>query len=207
MSTSLDFASDISAAVNYLRTRSDIDPARIALIGHSEGGLIAPLVAAKDPKVKAIVLMAGPAYNGRDIIRYQQRYAVEHDTTLTQAKRDSLLRVGAAQLDTLGAKNPWIKFFLAYQPDTTAKRVKAPVLILQGATDRQVTAEQAEKLAAAFRAGGNRDVTVRVFPDHNHLFIADPSGNPQDYSRLTTNKVDPVVLGVIADWLALKLTP
>jgi len=206
-STSLDFASDISAALNYLRTRSDIDPARIALIGHSEGGLIAPLVAAKDPKVKAIVLMAGPAYNGRDIIRYQQRYAVEHDTTLTQAKRDSLLRVGAAQLDTLGAKNPWIKFFLAYQPDTTAKRVKAPVLILQGATDRQVTAEQAEKLAAAFRAGGNRDVTVRVFPDHNHLFIADPSGNPQDYSRLTTNKVDPVVLGVIADWLALKLTP
>ena len=206
-STSLDFASDITAAVNYLRTRSDIDPARIALIGHSEGGLIAPLVAAKDPKVKAIVLMAGPAYNGMDIIRYQQRYAVEHDTTLTQAKRDSLLRVGAAQLDTLGAKNPWIKFFLAYQPDTTAKRVRAPVLILQGATDRQVTAEQAEKLAAAFRAGGNRDVTVRVFPDHNHLFIADPSGNPRDYSRLTTNKVDPVVLGVIADWLALKLTP
>ena len=206
-STSLDFASDISAALNYLRTRSDIDPARIALIGHSEGGLIAPLVAAKDPKVKAIVLMAGPAYNGRDIIRYQQRYAVEHDTTLTQAKRDSLLRVGAAQLDTLGAKNPWIKFFLAYQPDTTAKRVRAPVLILQGATDRQVTAEQAEKLAAAFRAGGNRDVTVRVFPDHNHLFITDPSGNPRDYSRLTTNKVDPVVLGVIADWLALKLTP
>lgn len=207
MSTSLDFASDISAAVNYLRTRRDIDPARIALIGHSEGGLIAPLVAAKDPKVKAIVLMAGPAYNGRQIITYQQKYAVEHDTTLTPAKRDSLLRVGAAQIDSLGVKNPWIKFFLAYAPDTTAKRVKAPVLILQGATDRQVTADQAEKLAAAFRAGGNHDVTVRVFPDHNHLFITDPSGNPQYYWRLTTNKVDPAVLGVIADWLSARLTP
>ena len=83
--------------------------------------------------------------------------------------------------------------------------MKAPVLILQGATDRQVTAEQAEKLGAAFQAGGNKDVTVRVFPDHNHLFITDPSGNPQDYARLPTNKVDPVVLGVIADWLAKKL--
>ncbi|MFL5483728.1 MAG: alpha/beta hydrolase family protein [Gemmatimonadaceae bacterium] len=206
-STSMDFAGDISAAVNYLRSRRDIDPARIALIGHSEGGLIAPLVAAKDPKVKAIVLMAGSAYNGRDIIRYQQRYAVEHDTTLTAAKRDSLLRLGAIQIDSLGARNPWMKFFLTYAPDTTAKRVKAPVLILQGATDRQVTAEQAEKLAAAFRAGGNRDVTVRVFPDHNHLFITDPTGNPRYYSNLTTNKVDPVVLGVIADWLTLKLQP
>jgi uncharacterized protein len=206
-STSIDFAGDIRAAVNYLRSRRDIDPARIALIGHSEGGLIAPLVATKDPKVRAIVLMAGPAYTGREIIRYQQSYAVEHDTTLTAAKRDSLLRLGAMQIDSLGARNPWMKFFLTYAPDTTAKRVKAPVLILQGATDRQVTAEQAEKLAAAFRAGGNRDVTVRVFPDHNHLFIKDPSGNPRNYSNLTTNKVDPVVLGVIADWLASKLNP
>jgi hypothetical protein len=48
---------------------------------------------------------------------------------------------------------------------------------------------------------------VHLFPDHNHLFITDPSGNPQTYSRLPTNKVDPVVLGVIADWLALKLKP
>ena len=99
-----------------------------------------------------------------------------------------------------------MRFFLAYSPDTTARKVKVPVLILQGSTDRQVTADQAEKLATAFRSGGNRDVTVRVFPDHNHLFIADPSGNPQDYARLSTNKVDPVVLGAIADWLSNRLT-
>ena len=204
-STSLDFASDIRAAIAYLRTRRDIDPARIGLIGHSEGGLIAPLVAARDPKVKAIVLMAGPAYSGRQIISYQQQYALAHDTTLTPAKRDSLAHYGAAQIDSIAAKNPWMQFFLAYSPDTTAKRVKAPVLILQGGTDRQVTADQAEKLGAAFQAGGNKDVTVRVFPDHNHLFITDPSGNPQDYARLPSNKVDPVVLGVIADWLARKL--
>ena len=204
-STSIDFANDIRGALVYLRSRADIDPSRIALIGHSEGGLIAPLVAASDPRLKGIVLMAGPAYTGRQIITYQQRYALEHDTTQTPAKRDSLLRVAQAQLDSLSTKNPWIKFFLAYSPDTTAKKVRVPVLILQGATDRQVTADQAEKLAAAFRAGGNRDVTVRVFPDHNHLFISDPSGNPQDYGRLATNKVDPIVLGVIADWLSARL--
>ena len=206
-STSLDFASDIRAAVAYLRSRRDIDPARIGLIGHSEGGLIAPLVAASDPKLKGIVLMAGPAYSGRQIIAYQQQYALAHDTTLTTAQRDSLLRFGATQIDSLAARNQWMRFFLTYAPDTTARKVRVPVLILQGATDRQVTADQAEKLEAAFRAGGNRDVTLRVFPDHNHLFITDPSGNPQDYARLPTSKVDPVVLGVLADWLATRLKP
>ena len=55
--TSADFADDIRAAVAYLRTRPEIDPAKIALVGHSEGGLIAPLVAATDPGLAAIVLM------------------------------------------------------------------------------------------------------------------------------------------------------
>jgi len=204
-STSADFADDIRAAIAYLRTRSDIDPARIALIGHSEGGLIAPIVAATDKRLKGIVLMAGPADNGRKIIRYQQRYAVEHDTTLTAAKRDSLLRVGQAQLDSLADRNPWTKFFLTYDPTATARKVTAPVLILQGANDRQVTADQAPRLAAAFRAGGNRDVTVHVFPNRNHLFLTDPDGNPQGYTRLTVNKIDGEVLGVLADWLVKRL--
>ena len=204
-STSADFANDIRAAVAYLRTRKEIDPARIALIGHSEGGIIAPMVAATDPKLKAIVLMAGPVDNGLKIVRYQQRYALDNDTALTTTKRDSLYRVGQGQLDSLALQNPWMKFFLSYEPDSTAKRVKAPVLILQGATDRQVPAEQADRLAAAFRAGGNTDVTVRLFPDRDHLFLADPNGNPRGYTRLASNKIDPEVLGVIMDWLARKL--
>ncbi|HXQ76751.1 MAG TPA: prolyl oligopeptidase family serine peptidase, partial [Gemmatimonadaceae bacterium] len=114
-------------------------------------------------------------------------------------------RIAQTQLDSIAAKNPWFHFFLAYDPDTAAKRVSVPVLILQGANDRQVPAAQAEKLAAAIRVGGNKDVTVHVFPNRNHLFIVDPLGNPQNYSRLPTNKIDSEVLGVIADWLTDKL--
>jgi len=204
-STTADFANDTRAAVAWLRTRKDIDQSRIALIGHSEGGLIAPMVAATDPKLKAIVLMAGPVDNGMKIIRYQQRYALDNDASLTGQARDSLYRVGQLQLDSLSRDNPWMRFFIAYAPDSTAKKVKAPVLILQGATDRQVPVEQAERLAAAFRSGGNSAVTVRVFPDRDHLFLADPSGNPQGYSRLASNKIDPEVLGAIVDWLARNL--
>ncbi|WP_242186088.1 alpha/beta hydrolase [Sphingomonas sp. CARO-RG-8B-R24-01] len=55
-----DFAADTAADVAFLRQRADIDPARIGLIGHSEGGLVAPKVAVRDPRIAFIVLMAGP---------------------------------------------------------------------------------------------------------------------------------------------------
>jgi dipeptidyl aminopeptidase/acylaminoacyl peptidase len=129
----------------------------------------------------------------------------EHDTALTAAKRDSLIRNAAMQLDTIARKNAWMGFFLSYAPDSTARKVKVPTLILHGATDRQVTQDQAGKLAAAIRAGGNRDVTVKVFPDRNHLFLSDPDGNPQRYSRLRTNRIDAEVLGTIVDWLVARL--
>jgi len=69
--TSLDFASDVKAGLAWLRTRSDIDLRHIGLIGHSEGGLIAPMVAADDPGVAFVVLMAGPGENGTKILLQQ----------------------------------------------------------------------------------------------------------------------------------------
>jgi pimeloyl-ACP methyl ester carboxylesterase len=204
--TSADFADDIRAALAYLRTRSDIDGARLALVGHSEGGAIAPMIAATDPKLKAIVVMAGPGEPGLEISMAQNRYILDRDTTLTPAKRDSILRAARASLDPAKQTVPWIKFWMSYDPAPAARRVKAATLILQGATDRQVPVDQAEKLAALIRAGGNRDVTVRVIPATNHLFIQDPTGDFNAYDKLPTNKVSPSVLGPLADWLALKLS-
>jgi pimeloyl-ACP methyl ester carboxylesterase len=70
--TSLDFATDVELLVDHLRTRTDIDPNRIGLMGHSEGGLIAPLVAAKrQDAIGFIVLLAGPGVPGGDILTAQ----------------------------------------------------------------------------------------------------------------------------------------
>jgi len=198
--TSKDFADDIRAGVAYLRTRVEIDPDRIGLVGHSEGGVIAPMIAATDPKLRAIVLMAGTASNGREILRAQQIYAVDSMAHLTGAARAAALQRSAKATDSLAATTPWMKFFLEYEPSTIAPQVKTPVLILQGATDRQVPASEAEKLASAFRAGGNSRVTVRLFPATNHLFVADPTGG-FDYGKLPSLRVRPEVLGAIADWL------
>jgi len=203
--TSADFADDIRAALAYLRARPEIDSARLGLVGHSEGGVIAPMVAVSDPSLKGIVLMAGTAYTGRRVLAFQQRNAVEHATSLTPEERQEALAASAAATDSLAARNAWMRYFIDYDPLVTARDVKVPVLILQGATDQQVTPEQADTLAAAFRAGGNRDVTMRKFPDTDHLFIADPDGFPTGYPTLPSRVVRPEVLGTLADWLVRHL--
>ena len=69
--TSADFAKDVEAAVAYLRTRKDINKKKIGLMGHSEGGIIAPMVASTDKKIAFIVLLAGPGISGEKILIQQ----------------------------------------------------------------------------------------------------------------------------------------
>lgn len=203
--TSADFADDIRAGLAYLRTRPEIDAKRLGLLGHSEGGLIAPLVALHEPELRGIVLMAGPSKGGREILQYQFRNLVEHNPALTGAKKDSALATIDARIDSLGASDPWMKFFLDYDPLATARQVKTPVLILNGGTDQQVTPDQVSVLAAAFREAGNKDVTTRVFPNLDHLFVHDTSGFPGGYAKLKNPHVEPEVVGMVADWLVERL--
>lgn len=203
--TSADFADDIRAGVAYLRQRPEIDPDRIALVGHSEGGLIAPLVAATDPRLAAIVLMAGPSQTGRRIIDYQLDLSVRYDTTIAADRRDSARVATGAQFDSTAGRTAWMRYFLAYDPIPTLSKVRQPVLVLHGATDRQVTVEQAHEIERALRAAGNTRVTTHVFPDRNHLFLRDANGSPLGYSRLPDTRIDGEVMGTLADWLTTTL--
>lgn len=203
--TSADFADDVRAALAWLRERDDVDGRRLALVGHSEGGMIAPMVAATDTLLRGIVLMAGPSRTGRRISRAQQRWLIDRDTAVSPERRVRLAEQAAQQADSVAQADRWTAFFFEHDPLPVARRVRTPVLVLQGETDVQITPEQADELADAIRAGGNRDVTVRKFEDTNHLFVADPSGDPLGYARLEDTAVRDEVLGTIADWLARRL--
>jgi pimeloyl-ACP methyl ester carboxylesterase len=203
--TSADFANDIRAALAWLRTRPDVDPRRLGLVGHSEGAIIAPMIAATDSTLRAIVLIAGTASRGSAVMEEQRRYLLSRDTTLTPAKRDSLTKVADAEADSAYRAPGWLHFFASYDPLPTARRVRVPTLILQGESDRQVPVEEARTLAAAMRAAGNTHVTLRTFPEMKHLLVQDPSGNPLTYSRLADFHVRKDLLGVLADWLARML--
>ncbi len=76
-STTADFAEDALAGVAWLRQRPEIDPDRVGLIGHSEGGIVAPIAAVRSPDVAFIVLLAGPTLPGKDIVLHQVIYGLE----------------------------------------------------------------------------------------------------------------------------------
>lgn len=72
--TSADFATDVEAAIAYLKKRNDINPSQIGLIGHSEGGLIAPIVIANNPEdIAFFVSLAGPGIRGKEVLLPQMR--------------------------------------------------------------------------------------------------------------------------------------
>ena len=205
-STSEDFANDIEDALLWLRHVKDIDSTRLALLGHSEGGLIAPLVAARGVKLSGMVLLAGTAWTGRRVMEFQNAWALRKQ--YSGAALDSVMRVSMHAVDSLAAADAWLGFFARHDPLAVARKLKQPpVLVLQGATDRQVTAGQATELANAFKAAGNRDVTLRVLPTTDHLFLPDTSGDPAGYGALKVSAIPRTTLGIIADWLAARLRP
>lgn len=204
--TSADFAEDIRAGLAYLRTRPEIRSDRLGVLGHSEGAIIAPMVADKEPDLKAIVLLAGIAEPGRDTLAFQLKNNYEHDPKLTPEKRAEMIAAIPARLDAMAAADPWMKFFFTYNPAETMRRVKTPVLILTGSRDQQAVPEQNPKMAAAFKQGGNKDVTARILPDLNHLFVHDTDGFPGNYAKLPPPiMMEPDVVNMIADWLAKRL--
>ena len=204
--TTQDFAEDVGAEVVWLQQRPGIARDRIALVGHSEGGVIAPMVAVLHPSVAALVLMAGTAKNGVEVLKDQVAWPIESTPGLSPERRAQLRAEAVRAIETDTTANPWLRFFRQYEPLPTARRVRRPALILQGALDRQVTAGQADTLAAAMRAGGNRDVTARVFPGLNHLFVPSPTdGSPSEYASLADAAVNREVLDVMAGWLAQRL--
>jgi uncharacterized protein len=170
--TTSDFASDVKAGVAYLEARPEVDHHRIGLIGHSEGGVIAPMVAATDPSIALIVMMAGPGVSGEDIIVEQtlliaeaggesheeaEKGAAEERKILTlveQGKGDAEL--AKVLREVLGDKvpeatinaqikaisSPWYREFIQYDPATALKKVTCPVLALIGEKDLQVPPNQ-----------------------------------------------------------------
>jgi len=201
-STTFDEANDVAAEVAWLRAHGGIDPKRIALVGYSEGGLIAPMVASRDPSIAAIVTMAGPGVPGPELARYQIGAQVLADTTIAPSRREAEIEKQLAEPMT-----PREREFLPIDPLSYARRVRCPALILQGGCDRHVPIRSAERLAEAMRSSGNQDVTVRIFPGVSHNFVHDPVGLVSGWAMLPALNLAPEVLEGVGVWAETHLDP
>jgi alpha-beta hydrolase superfamily lysophospholipase len=201
-STTFDEANDVRTEVAWLRERRDVDARRVALVGYSEGGLIAPMVAASDPRLSGVVTLAGPGVPGWDLARYQIEAAVVRDSTIAPA--DWASAVAKALADSL---TPREASYLSIDPLAYARRVRCPVLIVQGGADLHVPLRSAERLAFAMRQCGNADVTVRIFPGVSHSLLPDPVGLNSGWASLPGFLTAPDILRAVGDWLNARLAP
>jgi pimeloyl-ACP methyl ester carboxylesterase len=127
-------------------------------------------------------------------------------STLLSAREKQLIGAGDAtmrtQLDVL--TTPWMRHFLAYDPSTTLKRVRVPVLAINGLIDLQVPARQnLPAIAAALEAGGNTNVKIVELRDLNHLFQKATTGSPAEYGTIEET-MSPQALTVIGEWVAAQ---
>jgi len=205
-------ADDIKAGLDYLKGRKEIDWNRLGLLGLSEGANIGPMIAAADPSIRALVIMAGSATNGREILEWQVWYDTALIEGVTDEERDRILKQRMMDVEKWiadGKTKRWRKSFVEYNPLPTARNVHCPVLIIHGDRDANVPVTHAHLLAEAMRAGDNEDVTVRILQNHNHLFIKDSVGRFTDkrYVKLlrNTNRLSEDLLKIVADWVSSRL--
>jgi dipeptidyl aminopeptidase/acylaminoacyl peptidase len=153
------------------------------------------MIAVTDSSIIAIVLMAGTATKGDVIFDFQD---------------------GAGWRGSVESMPEWHQFFIEYDPLPTAEMVRCPVLILHGDQDKHVPVEHANIIADTIRRSGNQDVTVYIFPDHDHVFIHGGIGRLKEEVKKKKKEkkslneishISPDVLGVISDWIVTKLTP
>lgn len=230
--TTADFASDAEAGVAWLKTRPEVDPHKIGLIGHSEGAIIAPMAAVDDPDVAFIVMMAGSGVPGDQIIVEQGRLIAmaggeskdeadknaekERETlTLVETEKDPaaldrLLNVklgaegapeGAIASQIKALTSPWMRFFLTYDPATALRKLKIPVLAINGALDLQVPpALNLPAIRKALQDAGNTHAEVDELPGLNHLFQTAKTGSPSEYGQIEET-ISPAALDKIATWI------
>lgn len=128
--TSKDFATDVMAGVEYLKTRKEVQKNKIGLIGHSEGGLIAPMVAAQSPDVDFIVMMAGPGLPGDQILLKQaaliSRAAGESEENIEKSEKvnRTIYDVIKNEPDSLKAHKEIVKIFKKYYSGLSEKEKK-----------------------------------------------------------------------------------
>jgi hypothetical protein len=235
--------------VAYLKGRKEINAKQIGLLGHSEGGIVAPLAASQSDDVAFIVLLAGTGLVGEEILylqgkliskaaggdekaaamtrrlqeivfravkeekdpkavekRFREAWDKEVAKLNDEEKKaaDKVAKVLPAQLKMV--TTPWFRYFMTYDPLPALRKVRCPVLALNGEKDLQVPPkENLTSIEKALKEGGNKDVTLKEFPNLNHLFQTCKTGSPTEYGTIEET-IAPAVLQTIAEWILARTT-
>ena len=218
-----DLVADARACVRFLAAREDVDPERVFVIGHSEGGQTAPILAGTGEPLRGIVLMAAPGRSVDVLIEEQLAYGKELEgvggdelasyraevaTFLDRVREGSALDEDdvPSELQSFLGALPWLRSHMREDPLARLRRVECSVLILQGGRDIQVSAERdAAALQDALAEAEHPDFELVVFDDLDHLFKRTTSERPSGLEYLRDRPIDGAFLDRLVAWMRARL--
>lgn len=196
--TTEDFMKDAAAGLDYLRSLGKFR--KIGVIGHSEGGGIAFMLASRG-RTDFIVSLAGPGVQGDSILLLQNLNA------LRQAGSPMTVTKEFVRASVKSQNSPWLDYVMDYDPAADINGIRCPALILNGDRDVQVEAAvnipSIESNLPRNRRGKyvSKHTEVKVYPGLNHLFQHCVTGQPFEYKDIEET-VSPEVLEDISRWIA-----
>jgi pimeloyl-ACP methyl ester carboxylesterase len=213
--TIVDSAEDARVLVRWLSDRKDVDPKRVALVGHAEGAWIAILTANRERLIAAVASIAGASTTGAELNLEQQQYEL-NQLSLPAAERAKKIalqkQIQSAVMTGKGwesipanerrdADTPWFHSYLMFDPTKTVSDLKQPILIVHGALDKEIPPAHADRLTDLARKSDSKSVEVVVIRGINHLLIPAFTGDLGEYPSLTDRNVSKDVSGAVGAWL------
>lgn len=223
---------DVAASVEFLRARRDIDPDRIALIGHSQGGVAVPAVASRDPRVAAVVILSGPVGARGELflgilranLRSGGKSQVDADRVAKAVGEWMEARSRAAEAATVAQTraaaitafssvglsdgalavldNPVVLSMYEAAPSEALSSIRMPVLAVFGSKD-DVIAPDLSVAAATIALAENSDSLVVSVPGAKHELA--PAVEKPEAARLGGDYMVPAVVDLMGAWLTKRL--
>ncbi len=182
---------DAIAGLTYLKQLKKFG--KIGTLGHSEGATISFMLASRG-KVDFIISMAGAGVRGDSVISEQIHRICELNGISRAIAEDQIVQLTKTA-------NPWLKFFLSFDPASDIKSTKCPTMAINGTKDMQVISTSNLVSIKRLLSENNKNL-IKEYDGLNHLFQHCTTGNPSEYVNISET-ISPEVLKDIADWIKL----
>ena len=212
--TLTDHASDARSILRWLSRRKDVNPDRVALVGHGDGAWLAILAAARERKFAAVALLAAPSSTGAELVLEQQRQALDLLKLPAEQREQRIAlqkQINTAALTGRGwdaippairkeADTPLFQSLLAFDPAKALENVRQPILIVHGDQDDEVPVAHADRLAnLAQKSSRSKSVELVIVKGVNHVLVPATPGtsDPTQTDRI----ISADLTRTVGDWL------
>lgn len=205
---------DARRGLRTLQVQDEVDPDRIAIVGHGEGGWKGLQLAAEGRGVRAVALLASPGRPYEEVLKAQAQAAVQSvppelraEVKKTQERTLTALRTGKDIPPELARSAPWIREALQVDPEALIGKAEAALWIAQGERDFEVDPGKDSTALAKLARKHKKSHVVQLYPQLDHLFKPETgTSSPTRYLE-PGRAVDPKFLGDLRTWLLSQLKP